>query len=264
MPDRLDPRGRARRSRSHARHRAAPRGPRGAGARPGVGRACGRPCPARRGGPGHTAAEAGPRRAATLGWAVAAAVVLVLALIPPVRAAVVELLRIGGIVVREEPPPSSPPVTTPATGAVPSAGATAATLEQAEQLIGADIELPTALGPPTSVVVTHEGRVAEVTWDGPSGRARLDVFVGSLSWGFLKTVWQDVTPTQVSGHEAVWLGQPHLIEWVDRAGGTHSEAPRLAGATLAWVVHSAGGEVTYRLEGPTSLPEALRVAGSSR
>src|SRR5687767_14170247 len=33
-----------------------------------------------------------------LGWAVAAAVVLVLALIPPVRAAVVELLRIGGIV----------------------------------------------------------------------------------------------------------------------------------------------------------------------
>ena len=44
-----------------------------------------------------------PRR---LGWAVAAAVVLAVALIPPVRAAVLELLRIGGVVVREVPPPT--------------------------------------------------------------------------------------------------------------------------------------------------------------
>ena len=43
-----------------------------------------------------------------LGWAVAAAVALVLGLLPPVRAAVVELLHIGGIVVREEPRPSTP------------------------------------------------------------------------------------------------------------------------------------------------------------
>lgn len=40
-----------------------------------------------------------------LGWAIAAATVLVLALIPPVRAAVVELLRVGGVMVRQEPPP---------------------------------------------------------------------------------------------------------------------------------------------------------------
>ncbi|HET8987715.1 MAG TPA: hypothetical protein VFN43_04310, partial [Humibacillus sp.] len=160
--------------------------------------------------------RATPRR---LGWAVAAAVVLVLALIPPVRAAVVELLRIGGIVVREVPPPSGPVTTPPATGAGTGAGpgaeGVAVSLERAEQLIGADIVLPTSLGPPTSVVVTHEGRVAEVTWAGPggpgvvAGPTRLDVFVGSLSWGFLKTVWQAVTPVSVSGHDGVWLGANH-------------------------------------------------------
>jgi hypothetical protein len=64
----------------------------------------------------------------------------------------------------------------------------------------------------------------------------------------------------VSDHEAVWLGSSHLIEWVDRAGGTHSEPPRLAGPTLVWVVPSGGGDLTYRLEGPTTLSEALRVA----
>lgn len=211
------------------------------------------------------------RRSRRLGWAVAAAVVLVLAVIPPVRAAVVELLRVGGIVVREEPPPSTPPLGTPSASA--GSGATSGetpsapepvTLHRAEQLIGADIALPTALGAPTLVTVTHDGRVAEVHWDGPAGRARLEVFVGSLSWGFVKTVWQAVTPTRVAGHEGIWFTRPHLIEWVDRDGATHSETPRLAGPTLAWVVTARGGEVTYRLEGPGTLAEALRVADSSR
>ena len=77
-------------------------------------------------------------------------------------------------------------------------------------------------------------------------------------------MWDAVTATQVSGHEAVWFGAPHLIEWVDRSGVTRSEPARLAGPTLVWVVPSASGEVTYRLEGPASLPAALAVAGSAR
>ena len=72
------------------------------------------------------------------------------------------------------------------------------------------------------------------------------------------------TPTQVTGHDAVWFGSPHLIEWVDRRGESHSEPPRLAAPTLVWVVPSARGEVTYRLEGPSTLTEALRVAESAR
>ena len=206
-----------------------------------------------------------------LGWATAAVVVLVLALVPPVRAAVLELLRIGGVVVREVPaPPATPTTTSPTSrseqrrrGGHGGAPATSVTLRQAEQVIGADIGAPTALGPPTSVTVTHDGRVAELVWGSGAGTTRLDVFVGSLSWGYLKTVWEAVTPTRVADHEAVWLGSPHRVEWVDRTGDTHSEPPRLAGPTLVWVVPSSAGEVTYRLEGATSLEEALRVARSA-
>lgn len=206
-----------------------------------------------------------------LGWATAAVVVLVLALVPPVRAAVLELLRIGGIVVREVPAPpatpTTPTTTSPASRAVGSsaggATATPVTLRQAEQVIGADIGTPTALGPPTSVTVTHDGRVAELVWGSGADTTRLDVFVGSLSWGYLKTVWDAVTPTRVADHDAVWIGSPHRVEWVDRTGDTHSEPPRLAGPTLVWVVPSSAGEVTYRLEGANSLEEALRVARSA-
>jgi len=215
-----------------------------------------------------TAARPARVRRRRLGWAAAAVVVLVLALVPPVRAAVIELLRIGGIVVREVPaPPATPTTTSPTSRAAGSsaggAPATPVTLRQAEQVIGADIGTPTALGPPTSVTVTHGGRVAELVWGSGAGTTRLDVFVGSLSWGYLKTVWEAVTPTRVADHDAVWIGSPHRVEWVDRTGDTHSEPPRLAGPTLVWVVPSSAGEVTYRLEGANSLEEALRLARSA-
>lgn len=214
-----------------------------------------------------------PRR---LGWAVAAAVVLVLALIPPVRAAVVELLRIGGVVVREEPTPSAPTApsgntSTTSRPVTPGAGApadrvTPVSRARAEQLVGGAIELPGLLGRPTTLGVGHDGRVVEITWEATAtrGAVRLDVFVGSLSWGYLKTVWQSVTPVSVGGRAGVWLGSNHLVEWVDRSGGTHSEAPRLAGPTLVWVAPAADGDLTYRLEGLSTLELALEAARSGR
>ncbi|WP_076258830.1 hypothetical protein [Intrasporangium flavum] len=217
-----------------------------------------------------------PRSARRVGWAVAAAVALALALVPPVRAAVLELLHLGGVVVREEPRPgtSSPalsptlPRTAPSAPSAPSASATPMTLAEAERRIGASVAVPSTLGPPDAVVLAHGGRVVELSW-GPRAATngsptRLDVFVGSLSWGYVKTVWDAVTPTRVSGHDALWFGAPHRIEWVDRSGATHAEEPRLAGPTLVWVLPSAAGEVTYRLEGPADLDAALRVAGSAR
>ena len=201
-------------------------------------------------------------RGRRLGWAVAAATVLLLALIPPVRAAVLELLRIGGVVVREEPPPSGAPGTSAPVTAAPEPGATVVSLPEAERLVGLDVGVPTLLGAPTTVAVAREGRVVELTWQRGGGLTRLDVLNGSLSWGYLKTVWNAVTPTQVNGQEGVWLGSPHLIEWVDRRGSTHREQPRMAGPTLVWVVPGPAGEVTYRLEGPTTLGEAIAIAQS--
>ncbi len=200
-----------------------------------------------------------------LGWAIAAATVLLLALIPPVRAAVLDLLRIGGVVVREEPAPRGlPTLPTPGVTIAPEPGATASTLAAAERAVGFHIAVPASLGPPSQVAIARENRVAELTWVRDGRTTRLDVFAGSLSWGYLKRVWNAITPTQVNGNEAVWFGSPHLIEWVDHTGATHHDQPRLAGPTLVWVVSGQSADVTYRLEGPQTLAEAVEIAQSAR
>ncbi len=65
----------------------------------------------------------------------------------------------------------------------------------------------------------------------------------------------------------MWFADAHLIEWTDRSGRTESSPPRVAGPTLVWVgdVGDAGGiggdnEITYRLEGPTTLDAAMAIA----
>jgi hypothetical protein len=197
-----------------------------------------------------------------LAWVIAAMVVAVVALVPPVRAAVMELLHIGGIVVREEPGPRPQP-STPGSGTRPTPGqsATSVTLDEARRVLGFDFGVPDALGPPATVAVSHEGRVAELTWGDGAAVTRLDVFAGSPDWGYLKRVWTAVTPTGVKGRDAVWLGATHEIEWVDRRGVTQTAPPRLAGPTLVWVMSAPDGrEVTYRLEGSPTLATALDIA----
>lgn len=199
--------------------------------------------------------------------AAAVAAVLVVALVPPVRAAVLDLLRIGGVSVREVPRPSpgaSSSVSRPvAPKASPGAGALGSVGEASER-VGFDVEVPSVLGPPSAVVLARDGRVVELTWGSGPGSTRLDAFDGTLSFGYLKSVWEAVTATDVDGQEAVWFAVPHLIEWTDRSGATVGSEPRVAGPTLVWVERDvAGGEVTYRLEGPVTLAEAHRVAESA-
>ena len=136
-------------------------------------------------------------------------------------------------------------------------------LEEASDRVGFDIATPSGLGAPTTIAVTREGRVVELTWGAAAGSTRLDVFDGSLSFGYLKSVWQAVTPTDVEGKEAVWFAKPHLIEWTDRAGVTVASAPRVAGPTLVWVDRDeTGREITYRLEGPATHDAARAIAES--
>jgi hypothetical protein len=215
--------------------------------------------------------EATPRsaRPAAFGWprrriaaAVAATALLVVVLVPPVRAAVLGFFRIGGVTVEKVPSP--PPSSTPAPPATPLTGARSGvvtSLAEAEARVGIDVSVPLALGPPTTVAVAHEDRVVEVTWDRSGGPVRLDVFAGSLSWGYVKRVWGSVTPTHVAGRDAVWFGASHEIEWVDRTGHTRSTPPRVAGPTLVWVERTPDGrELTYRLEGPATLAAATAIA----
>lgn len=203
-----------------------------------------------------------PRRRAL---AAAVAALLLVVLVPPVRAAVLDFLRIGGVTVREVPSPSGAPATRDPELPAPTSpdGIVVGSLEEASKRVGFDIASPPELGEPTTIAVVREGRVVELTWGTGAGSTRLDVFDGSLSFGYLKSVWEAVTPTDVLGKEAVWFASPHLIEWTDRAGVTVTSAPRVAGPTLVWVDRGrAGREITYRLEGPGTLEAARRIAES--
>jgi hypothetical protein len=53
---------------------------------------------------------------------------------------------------------------------------------------------------------------------------------------------------------------PHPVTRVGRDGVPRTETARLAGPTLVWATDT----VTYRLEGITTLEEAIAVAGSVR
>lgn len=199
-----------------------------------------------------------PRRRAA---AVAIASLLVVVLVPPVRAAVLDFFRIGGVTVREVPTPTGVGATTGPARPSTTGSVAVSSLAEASGRVGFEVTAPPQLGPPTSIAVTREGRVVELTWGAGPTSTRLDVFKGSLSFGYLKSVWHAVTPTQVGAKEAVWFADGHLIEWIDRAGQTESAPPRVAGPTLVWV-NGVGGEneITYRLEGPTTLDAAKAIA----
>jgi hypothetical protein len=201
-----------------------------------------------------------PRRRAAVA---AIAALLVVVLVPPVRAAVLELFRIGGVTVREVPAPPDLGAPTGPTGTTATGSVVVDSLEEASGRMGFEVGAPPQLGPPTTIALTREGRVVELTWGAGPTSTRLDVFKGSLSFGYLKSVWDAVEPTNVGGQEAVWFEQPHLIEWIDRSGRTQSSPPRVAGPTLVWVERLGGeGEITYRLEGPTTLDAARAIAQS--
>jgi hypothetical protein len=218
----------------------------------------------------------GPRVRRRLVGATAALVLLVIAVVPPVRAAVLDLLRLGAVVVRLEPAPATPTPGTsraapsaPASGWTPTGPTSTLTLDEARTAVDFPFTVPTALGAPTTVAVTHGGRVVELTWSSsragqaPGTGIRLDILAGSPDWGYLKQVWTELTPTTVGDHDGLWIGAPHQLWWVDRSGVTQLAPARAAGPTLVWVVRTAAGEVTYRLEGATSLGEATRLARST-
>jgi hypothetical protein len=64
----------------------------------------------------------------------------------------------------------------------------------------------------------------------------------------------------VNGGQGYWIsGEPHTFAYLSTRV-TIPERARLAGNVLLWEV----GGVTYRIEGPRTLEEAMRVARSLR
>ena len=75
-----------------------------------------------------------------------------------------------------------------------------------------------------------------------------------------------ITETQVSGHRALWLtGAPHLLVTLDKADQPVLGLERPVNAnTLIWETGDVDTGVTYRLETPLSLAEAIAFAESLR
>jgi hypothetical protein len=175
--------------------------------------------------------------------------------VAPARAAVVSavdgLLRVAGISVRVGP---TPPVALPASpGPLPSEQATI--LDAARRAAKFPIRVPAALGGPQEVTVADQARV--VTFGYRDGRVRLDQCDGTLDPIFLKQA-PNAQWVEVGADYGLWLPAPHEVTYVDRDGVERTVTARLAGPTLIW----SHGAVTYRLEGITTLDEALEVARS--
>jgi hypothetical protein len=189
--------------------------------------------------------------------AVVAAVVGTVVVVAPARAAVVgavgDLLRVAGIEVRREPDPGGLPA-----HPSPLPSQRSAALDEAARVALFPLREPSALGPPDQVLLadpdaTGAPRVVTLTYLG--GTVRFDQFDGAVSPIFLKTA-PDAQWIQVGLESGIWLPAPHPVTYVGRDGLEHTAAARLSGPTLIW----SAGDVAYRLEGFSTLEEALAVA----
>ncbi|WP_250000896.1 hypothetical protein [Actinoplanes sp. M2I2] len=189
-----------------------------------------------------------------LAAAVAAVAVTVVA-VEPARAAVIDVvghvLRIAGIEVRADAPrpPAGSPSPLPSTGPV--------SLEVAEQRAPFVVRMPAALGPPERVEIADPDgngvpRVVSALYRG--GSVRYDQFAGSAGTFFKQA--RDAEWVDLGGGMAIWLPGPHTLTYIDRTGVERSATARLATPTLIW----EQGQVTYRLEGFSSLDDARAAA----
>ncbi|WP_200210410.1 hypothetical protein [Micromonospora coerulea] len=190
-----------------------------------------------------------------------ALVAVLVAVLPPGRAALADavagLLRFSGIIIDTSSAPV-PPTGSPS----PLPSQRPASLHEAQGMLRFPIRLPAKLGPPEQVLVadvdgTGAYRVVTLLYRG--GALRLDAFDGRLDPVFQKqAAGPGVEWVQVDGGFAVWIGGPHALAYVDRAGTVHVETARLAASTLIW--EEAG--VSYRLEGDLTKGEAIEIANS--
>ncbi|GAA2854966.1 hypothetical protein Acy02nite_73440 [Actinoplanes cyaneus] len=189
--------------------------------------------------------------------AIVAALVVAVAVISPARAAVVGAFRrIAGIELRQETARETLPATPSPIPSIRDAD-----LAEARRVAPFPVTSPAVLGSPDRVLLadldtTGAPRVVSLVYLG--GTVRFDQFDGTLEPAFLKTAPNAEWVTLGDG--AIWLPMPHPVTYVGRDGVARTETAHLAGPTLIW----ATGSVTYRLEGLTTLEDAMEVARSVR
>jgi len=221
---------------------------------------------------------------------------------PDVRRAVADRLGVPGISIEfVTPTPTAPltptlpatpaPAGTPATPtppATPTLLATPAsiaerlglgkrvTLDVARASVGFPVQLPSSpdLGPPDEVYLGTPpvGGQVSLVWlprpglpesAGTGVGLLITQFQAGLDYDFAKKIATGGTTVRfltVNGGQGFWIaGDPHTFSYRS-SGITIPERTRLAGNVLLWEL----GGVTYRIEGPRTLDEALQIARSLR
>jgi anti-sigma factor RsiW len=218
----------------------------------------------------------GWRRLALAGMAAAVLAAAVLVASPGTREAVARRLGLRGVEVRiGEPPP--PTATTRPSDRLDLGLGEQVTLEEARRRVAFPVLVPRvgALQRPSAVFVNQavpEGGRVDLVYRAQPGLPAsrftdvgllITQFRGQPTPEFIKKVTgmglvEEVT---VAGEPGYWFsGEPHFFAYRDAGGNFREEQTRLAGNTLIW----QRGELTLRLEGEVSKPEALRIAESMR
>lgn len=193
------------------------------------------------------------------------------AAIAPARNAVLRFFDIGGVRVvstAHTTPPAPSPTQSTTAGTTNPLGQRL-DVAQARERAPFALRLPgvPASGPDEVFVQTppRDGAYALV-WrhaqDVARGRLILTEFRGQLfAEKLLDPAVTTVQTTNVDGVTGLWLsGGPHTFGYVDSSGAFQTGTTRAVGDVLIW--ERSG--VTYRIEGASSLTQALRVAASLR
>lgn len=148
-------------------------------------------------------------------------------------------------------------------------------LRAAEREVGLQAPVPTVLGSPHAVSVTHPPSAGQITLvyvpssllpESPihGVGALVSVFKANVEAGIFEKVVEPgttVETVQIYGVTGYWLfGAPHSYGYVTPDGQFTIDTLRLATNTLLWEVNG----VTYRLEAHIDKATALRIANSIR
>ena len=199
-------------------------------------------------------------RTGWLRYGMVAAVILIATVvaIPPVRAAVLDFLRIGAVELRLNEPAdleSALPMDLDALYGQTS-------LEAAADEVHFQIRLPEGYGSPDRVYLQtyNDGAMLITAWDEHEDRPAITLFHFDVSAyipkGFVNL--NVIEQTEVRGNTAVWTDTPHTVQFLRENEVVDAQQLLVEGSVLIWV----SPNVTYRLEGASSLEQALQIAYS--
>lgn len=211
-----------------------------------------------------TAAPTRPHALPRLALLVVLAALLALLFAPPVRARLFEILRLGGMEIQIEPAGESSATEIPFAAIDLISGLELdgrTTLAEARQNLDFAIALPAYppdLGEPDAVYVQNigTGPFVVLVWVQAARPSEVRYVIYVLGRGTVlsKGPLNVFQGTEVGESTAIWTEGSYIVD----IGGRDQDVRLVEGYALIWTQ----GELTYRLEGATTIEEAVRIAES--